>query len=274
MQALIARAFRPLASLLSGQDGHAELSCLAIGSRGGHSRSPHQDAWTGRELHMLSLDSAAEKRIDKGTFTPTKRETRKGSQRLREKTKSKTQRKEPACQLRSQDFTGAKCRLRPWRGVRPRPGIPPSCTEGSRGLGRIPPGGKNRPPHGRASSLHGANVGGIPRTTAPAARGRALVGIGVRSDKKAGTSGPTEQKPAKEQYEQGAAPKEEEPEILLEPAMAGIFGARQQGPPERPDSAFNVAEATEEERSRPQVRRELLREGSLRSWWNGRTSEA
>ena len=108
-----------------------------------------------------------------------------------------------------------------------------------------------------------------------------------------------EQKPAKEQYGRGAAPKEEEPETLLDPVMAGIFGARQQGPPERPDSAFNVAEATEEEvqaaanrkaereeegfhsqlwqgaiakaladPSRPKCARELMREGILRSWWN------
>ena len=107
-----------------------------------------------------------------------------------------------------------------------------------------------------------------------------------------------EQKPAKEQYGRGAAPKEEEPEILLDP-VAGIFGTRQQGPPERPDSAFNVAEATEEEvqaaanrkaereeegfhsqlwqgaiakaladPSRPKCARELMREGILRSWWN------
>ena len=99
-----------------------------------------------------------------------------------------------ACELRSQDFTGAKCRQRPlaWRRAhRPRHPFPHRRELRQLLLGSIPPGGKNSPPHGRASSLHGARVGGNPRITAPAARGRALVGIGVRSGTslKAGISG-------------------------------------------------------------------------------------
>ena len=62
---------------------------------------------------------------------------------------------------------------------------------------------------------------------------------------KAGTSGPnlSRSRPSSS-TSKGLLP---EPEIFLDSVMAGIFGARQQGPPERPDAAFNVAEATEEE---------------------------
>ena len=95
-----------------------------------------------------------------------------------------------ACQLRSQDFTGAKCRLRSsaWR-LAHRPRHPFLLRRELRQLleGLLPVARTVHPMEEPAVFM------GILRTTAPAARGRALEGIGVRSGTslKAGTSGPS-----------------------------------------------------------------------------------
>ena len=157
---------------------HKALPPGAAGGTEAAATAVAQDAETGAEER---LGRAAQGGVERGLQRPSR-----GPQLLGAL----------ACRLRSQDFTGAKCRLRSsaWR-LANRPRHPFLLKRELRQLllGRTPPGGKNSPPRGRASSLHGAKVGGILRTTAPAARGRALEAIGVRSgtSPKAGTSGPS-----------------------------------------------------------------------------------